>query len=170
MIPVAGELKDQFKGPVSMLLCFLMHRRSKDSFAALYNHFAHRAFQKWCEEGMPGDPKEFCYAAIASVLKNYIFCAEFQKVEGALGTYWFIQWSYRNPESDFERDALEAAEMIRSGAEDGTTLHWVTNETYERWADNANKTVPALPAVSKAEARASLQPQNQQVLPQGKKR
>jgi hypothetical protein len=170
VIPVAGELKNQFKGPASMLLCFLMHRRSKDSFAALYNHFAHRAFQQWCEEGMPGDPKEFCYGAIASVLRNYIFCAEFQKVEGALGTYWFIQWSYRNPESDFEKDALEAAEMIRSGAEDGTTLHWVTNETYERWAENANKTVLALPAVSEAEARASLQPQNQQVLPQGKKR
>ncbi|RCJ17969.1 hypothetical protein A6770_33465 [Nostoc minutum NIES-26] len=166
MIPVAGGLKDQFKGPASMLLCFLMHRRSKDSFAGLYNHFAHRAFQQWCEEGMPGDPKEFCYGAIASVLKNYIFCAEFQKVEGALGTYWFIQWSYRNPQSDFENDALVAAEMIRSGA----TLHWVTNETYERWASNAIATTPVLPAVSEAEARASLQPQNQAVLPQGKRR
>lgn len=70
-----------------MLLSFLMHCRSKDSFAELYKHFAHRAFQAWCEEGMPGDPKEFCYGAIASVLKNYIFAAEFQKVEGALGTY-----------------------------------------------------------------------------------
>jgi hypothetical protein len=169
VIPVAGDLKDMFKGPASMLLCFLMHRRSKDSFAGLYNHFAHRAFQQWCEEGMPGDPKEFCYAAIASVLKNYIFCAEFQKVEGALGTYWFIQWSYRNPQSDFEKDALEAAQMIRTGAESGATLHWVTNETYERWASNA-VTAPALPAVSEVEARASLQPQINQVLPQGKKR
>jgi len=34
-------------------------------------------------------------------------CAEFQKVEGALGTYWFIQWSYRNPQSGFEKDAKE---------------------------------------------------------------
>ena len=61
VIPVAGGLKDQFKGPASMLLSFLIHRRSKDNFAGLYNHFAHRAFQQWCEEGMPGDPKEFCY-------------------------------------------------------------------------------------------------------------
>ncbi|MEH2231078.1 MAG: hypothetical protein V7K71_15900 [Nostoc sp.] len=91
-------------------------------------------------------------------------------MEGALGTYWFIQWSYRNPESDFEKDALVAAEMIRSGAESGATLHWVTNETYERWAENANKTALALPSVSETEARASLQPQNQQVLPQGNKR
>ncbi|BAT56612.1 hypothetical protein NOS3756_56240 (plasmid) [Nostoc sp. NIES-3756] len=113
---------------------------------------------------MPGDPKEFCYEAIASVLKNYIFCAEFQKVDGALGTYWFIQWSYRNPQSDFEKDALEAAEMIRSGAESGATLHWVVNETYERWALNA-EVAPALTGVSEAEARASLQPQNQPVVP-----
>lgn len=119
---------------------------------------------------MPGDPKEFCYQAIASVLKNYIFAAEFQKVEGALGTYWFIQWSYRNPQSDFEKDALVAAEMIRSGAESGATLHWVTNDTYERWASNAIVTAPALSAVSEAEARASLQAQNQAVLPQGLKR
>jgi hypothetical protein len=118
---------------------------------------------------MPGDAKEFCYDAIASVLKNYIFCAEFQKVEGALGTYWFIQWSYRNPQSDFEKDALEAAEMIRSGAESGATLNWVTNETYERWADNAIATAPALPAVSEVEARASLQPQNQVVVPSRKR-
>ncbi len=104
---------------------------------------------------MPGDPKEFCYQAIASVLKNYIFCAEFQKVEGTLGTYWFIQWSYRNPQSDFEKDALVAAEMIRSGAESGATVHWVTNDTYERWASNA-VTAPALPAVSETEARASF--------------
>lgn len=169
VIPVGGELKDQFKGPASMLLCFLMHSRSKDSFAGLYNHFARRAFESWCEEGMPGDPKEFCYKAIASVLRNYVFCAEFQQVDGAKGTYWFIQWSYRNPQSDFENDALEAAEMIRTGAEEGTTLHWVTNETYERWAENANSK-PALPPVSEAEARASLMPQNQQVVPQGKRR
>ena len=109
------------------------------------------------------------YQAIASVLKNYIFCAEFQKVEGALGTYWFIQWSYRNPQSDFEKDALLAAEMIRSGAESGATLHWVTNETYERWASNA-VTAPALPAVSETEARASLLGQNQTAMPQGNKR
>ncbi len=118
---------------------------------------------------MPGEPKDFCYAAIASVLKNYIFCAEFQKVEGALGTYWFIQWSYRNPQSDFEKDALEAAEMIRSGAESGATLAWVTNETYERWSLNA-EIRPALPAVSEAEARASLQPSSQVVVTQGKRR
>ncbi|MFN6455754.1 MAG: hypothetical protein RM022_026640 [Nostoc sp. EfeVER01] len=169
VIPVAGGLKDQFKGPASMLLSFLIHRRSKDNFAGLYNHFAHRAFQSWCEEGMPGDPKEFCYQAIASVLKNYIFCAEFQKVEGTLGMYWFIQWSYRNPQSDFEKDALEVAEMIRSGAESGATLHWVTNETYERWASNA-VTAPALPPVSETEARLSLQGQNQTAMPQGNKR
>lgn len=90
-------------------------------------------------------------------------------MEGTLGTYWFIQWSYRNPQSDFEKDALLAAEMIRSGAESGATLQWVTNETYERWASNA-VTAPALPAVSEAEARASLQAQNQQVLPQDNKR
>ncbi|MEH2283504.1 MAG: hypothetical protein V7K90_19590 [Nostoc sp.] len=59
--------------------------------------------------------------------------------------------------------------MIRSGAESGATLQWVTNETYERWASNA-VTAPALPAVSEAEARASLQAQNQQVLPQDNKR
>jgi hypothetical protein len=169
VIPVAGGLKDQFKGDASILLSFLMHRRSKDSFAGLYNHFAHRAFQQWCEEGMPGDPKEFCFEAIASVLKNYIFCAEFQKVDGAKGTYWFIQWSYRNPQSDFEKDALEAAEMIRFGAESGATLAWVTNETYERWASNAIATAHALPPVSELEARA-LQPQNQTVLLQAKKR
>ncbi|WP_242072237.1 hypothetical protein [Nostoc sp. FACHB-110] len=145
-----------------------MHRRSKDSFAGLYNHFAHRAFQQWCEQGMPGNPTEFCYGAIASVLRNYIFAAEFQKVDGAKGTYWFIQWSYRNPQSDFEKDALEAAEMIRSGAESGATLGWVTNETYERWALNA-EIRPALPAVSEAEARASLQPQNQVVVPSRKR-
>ncbi|WP_193199661.1 hypothetical protein [Nostoc sp. MG11] len=169
VIPVSGGLKEQFKGPASMLFCFLMHRRSKDRFASLYNHFAHRAFQEWCEEGMPGDPKEFCYGAIASVLRNYIFCVEFQKVDGAKGSYWFIQWSYRLSQSDFENDALEAAQMIRSGAEEGATLHWVTNETYERWASNA-ETAPALPPVSEVEARASLQAHNQQVLPQSKKR
>jgi hypothetical protein len=95
--------------------------------------------------------------------------AEFQKVEGALGTYWFIQWSYRNPLSDFEKDALEAAELIRSGAESGATLHWVTNDTYERWASNA-VTAPALPAVSETEARLSLQGQNQAAISQGNKR
>ncbi|MBW4617443.1 MAG: hypothetical protein KME21_30345 [Desmonostoc vinosum HA7617-LM4] len=170
VIPVGGELKEQFKGPASMLFCFLMHRQSKDSFAGLYNHFARRAFQDWCEQGMPDDdPKKFCYQAIASVLQNYIFCAEFQKVEGALGTYWFIQWSYRNPQSDFEKDALEAASLIRSGAESGAALNWVTNETYERWALNA-ETAPVLPAVSEAEARASLLPQNQQSLTGSKKK
>ncbi|MCC5666498.1 hypothetical protein LC653_21920 [Nostoc sp. CHAB 5784] len=45
--------------------------------------------------------------------------------------------------------------MIRSGAESGATLHWVTNKTYERWASNA-VTAPALPAVSQTEARASF--------------
>ncbi|MEH2283503.1 MAG: hypothetical protein V7K90_19585 [Nostoc sp.] len=64
VIPVAGGLKDQFKGPDSMLLSFLIHRRSKDNFAGLYNHFAHRAFQQWCDEGMPGDPKEFCLRSL----------------------------------------------------------------------------------------------------------
>ncbi|MFW9262004.1 hypothetical protein [Nostoc sp. CALU 546] len=81
---------------------------------------------------------------------------------------WFIQWSYRNPQSDFEKDALVAAEMIRSGAESGTTLHWVTNDTYERWASNA-VTAPALPPVSETEARTSLKGQNQTAMPQGNK-
>jgi hypothetical protein len=188
VIPVAGGLKDQFKGPASVLLCFLMHRRSKDSFAGLYNHFAHRAFQQWCEEGMPHTNSQLpvrnsqlfqlriancelrIVLAIASVLRNYIFCAEFQKVEGTLGTYWFIQWSYRNPQADFEKDALSAAELIRSGAESGATLHWVTNETYERWASNAQQTAPALPAISEAEARVSLLPQNQPSLTTSKKK
>ncbi|WP_277883159.1 hypothetical protein [Nostoc sp. FACHB-152] len=26
---------------------------------------SNRAFQQWCEEEMPGDPREFCYGAIA---------------------------------------------------------------------------------------------------------
>ncbi|WP_392530135.1 hypothetical protein [Nostoc sp. C117] len=43
------------------------------------------------------------------------------------------------------------------------------NDTYERWASNA-VTAPALPPVSETEARASLQAQNQAVLPQGLKR
>lgn len=60
--------------------------------------------------------------------------------------------------------------MIRSGAESGATLNWVTNDTYERWASNAIVTAPALPAVSETEARASLQAQNQQVLSQEKRK
>ncbi|WP_375492767.1 hypothetical protein [uncultured Nostoc sp.] len=59
--------------------------------------------------------------------------------------------------------------MIRSGAESGATVNWVTNETYERWASNA-VTAPALSPVSETEARLSLQGQNQTVMPQGKKR
>jgi hypothetical protein len=76
-------------------------------------------------------------------LNQSIFKAEFIKKSGTYGEYWAIRWLHRLPQTDEERDLLQAAAILRDSlplfdAETTRNMQLVSNEIKLSLPETAN--------------------------------
>lgn len=111
-IPTAGQMKFQFPEQASELSTFLLHRRSKDNLGRLLEVFSKGAFMEWVNNGMKGDPNSITAEKIQQAQFEHIFRFEFVNTEGSYGPYYFLEITEKQPETDLEKAALEAAKQL----------------------------------------------------------
>ena len=119
-IPVAGEMKTQFAEKASELITFLIHRQSKDKMQGVIDIFSRNAFNQWVNEGMQGNPEEYAQEKATEYYFNNIFRFELTKTEGNYGTYFFVQTSIREPETELDKSALLIAQKIYNAQLEGS--------------------------------------------------
>ena len=114
-IPVSGQL------PKNLLMVTHIKSQSADNLGRLETEFT--------IEGQD--------------LNQSIFKAEFVKKTGTYGEYWAIRWLHRLPQTDEERDLLEAAAILRDNlplfdAETTRNMQLVSNEVKLSLPETAN--------------------------------
>lgn len=118
--PVSGEIKDEFVENCSQLVTFLLHRQSRDRIARLVEEFSKEAFNAWVRDGMQGTAEEYAASKINELFFSKIFRFEMIQAVGEYGPYYYIETTYRDPATDFEKAALKAAAEIHQAQLAGT--------------------------------------------------
>lgn len=118
-IPVAGEMKTKFSDKASELSTFLIHRQSRDKFNALVGDFKRDAFNEWALTDMSLNADDFIESKISDYYFENIFRFEMIECKGEFGVYYYVQTTFRKPESDLEKAALKIAKQLYTGTVEG---------------------------------------------------
>jgi hypothetical protein len=127
--PVQGEIKDELVENCSQLVTFLLHRQSRDRISRLVEEFSKEAFNAWVAEGMTIPIEEYAQSKINDLFFTKIFRFEMIQAVGDYGPYYFVETTFRDAATDFERAALKAAAEIHQAQLNG--LGWCNDPMLE---------------------------------------
>lgn len=121
-IPTAGELKDEYPAPtISGLKRTMMRSESREAFVELINEFSKILLTKWTQTTMLENEgfDEYFARESGELICRYIWRFQFEKKIGKMGPYYVLKPSYREPKTEFEKAACEAAVMINQAVSQG---------------------------------------------------